>query len=283
MSLASCLQSLYKSIRDRCSKINVFENLSSNPVRVRRQILSTRLFFVLFIASLYILVTYTAVALQTVTETIKQPDLAVFERVEKKYPNTLECPCAKISVPYGKFFQAVPFFHQVCTSDFISQLWIDHVFGTNASFIWSFDVRASLSSVWQIIAGLCGTATTSIVDALDELAADALVTSLALPEKSLRAKTQAAFDIAYRTAVFNLAKSVTIVHRLNQANGYLTGISRNFVAATGGSVLGGIQPLFSVDTKQHLSATEPFCLCQREMVRVPYLEDSTCSICGQQV
>ena len=256
-------RSLYESLAVKFSKVNLFETRSIDLIVVRRQILTTRLFLVLFISSLSILIFYTTISVQSITETIKQPNLATYTRLEKKYPETLQCSCGQIAIPYGAFYRATPFFHQVCTSNFVSQLWIDHIFRANLTYLWPFDVRASLSAMWQIIAGLCRSATNSITDALDEFADEALITSFTLSEKPLQAKIQTAFTISYQTALYNLARSLTIIHRLTQANGYLTGTSVNFIVATSGNIFGDIASLFMVDTKNYGPSTNEWCLCQR--------------------
>ncbi|CAF3935239.1 unnamed protein product, partial [Rotaria sordida] len=111
-----------------------------------------------------------------------------------QYPDTLRCPCTKLAIPYGTFVNVVPSFHQVCSSNFVSQSWIDFAFKTNTTFIWPMDIRTSLSAMWQLIAAFCSSATKIIPDALNEFSNLPLINTMILPEDLLQTKTHTALD-----------------------------------------------------------------------------------------
>ena len=39
--------------------------------------------------------------------------------------NELTCPCSNVAIPYHKFIRLTPIFHQVCSSDFVTESWIN--------------------------------------------------------------------------------------------------------------------------------------------------------------
>jgi hypothetical protein len=45
-----------------------------------------------------------------------------------KCPNALYCPCSKVGIAYDTFVTINVTFHQVCSSQFIEQTWIDVLF-----------------------------------------------------------------------------------------------------------------------------------------------------------
>jgi hypothetical protein len=174
--------------------LNLFKNRSTDATVVKRQIITTRLFLFLLTGCLLVLLSYTSLSVQERTETLQKPIFAVYSTLQKNYPNSLQCPCTQLMIPYGTFVQNKPVFHQVCSSDFVSQSWIDFIFATNVSFIWSLDVRTSLSSMWQLVASLCQSATNTIFDELNQFANDLLITSEVISEEILQATTQTALE-----------------------------------------------------------------------------------------
>ena len=80
---------------------------------------ATRLYLVLLTLSIVALMTYSSVEIRTNTFTVRQPSLATFETLNTYYSTTLQCPCARVSVPHSKIFKlSRPRLHQVKNSDF---------------------------------------------------------------------------------------------------------------------------------------------------------------------
>ncbi|CAF5030928.1 unnamed protein product, partial [Rotaria sp. Silwood1] len=155
MFIFNLLRSTYNYCRVKLITLNLFDSQSTDPTKVYHEILSTRLFIVLFGASLIILTTYTSFSPQMTTEKIQSPSISDYERLQKQYSDTLQCLCSKISIPYYRFTNVDLSFHQVCSSYFISQEWIDFLFKNDGGNLWPMDVRTSLSAMWQLITILC--------------------------------------------------------------------------------------------------------------------------------
>ncbi|UJR18834.1 hypothetical protein I4U23_021962 [Adineta vaga] len=151
MQVRVLLQSLYKIVHIKWITLNVFDSRTTDPLIIRREILSTRLYIILVLISLIIFKTYASLSQQNETKTVSFPSQSVYENLLKKYQNNLQCTCTKVLIPYEKFVKTIPSFHQVCSSDFISQEWIDFIFKADSTLIWPIDVRTSLSSMWQLI------------------------------------------------------------------------------------------------------------------------------------
>ncbi len=69
--------------------------------------------------------------------------------------NSSECPCELISVPYENFISILPIYDQICSSDFVSQQWIDYLFYENTSYYFQLDFRHSALAQFQILRTLC--------------------------------------------------------------------------------------------------------------------------------
>ncbi|CAF4061530.1 unnamed protein product [Adineta steineri] len=231
MFIQLLLQSFYKIVCNKWNTGNIFDSRSLDPLVIRREILSTRLYIVLII-SLIILTTYTSLSNRIENKTVISPSQSIYENLQQKYANSLQCSCTKISIPYGSFVKIVPLFHQVCSSDFISQQWINSIFQTNSTFIWPIDVRTSLSAMWQLIRTFCQSSINITTDAMNQFDNSLLINTMLLTEELLEAKVQAALYLLRQTASSTLIQPMTIAHKVTQANQLVTGLLTNYVAVT---------------------------------------------------
>ncbi|CAF3727584.1 unnamed protein product [Adineta steineri] len=232
MCIQLLLQSFYKIVCNKWNTGNIYDSRSLDPLIIRREILSTRLYIVLVIISLITLTIYSSLSNRTENKTVILPSQSIYENLQNKYATSLQCSCTKISIPYGDFVKIVPLFHQVCSSDFISQQWINFIFQANSTFIWPIDVRTSLSAMWQLIRTFCQSSINMTTDALNQFNNSPLINTMLLTEELLEAKVQAALYLLRQTASATLIQPMTIVHKVTQANQLVTGLLTNYVAVT---------------------------------------------------
>ncbi|UJR08052.1 hypothetical protein I4U23_012329 [Adineta vaga] len=229
MSIRLRLQLSYKTVFDQVIRWNLFDSRSPDPLIIRREILSTRLYIILVIISLIILTTYISITNQIETRTITFPSQSVYENFQKKYSDSLQCVCTKLSIPYGKFVQTIPKFHQVCSSDFISQKWIDFIFRINITSIMPIDVRTSLSTMFQLIRSFCQSATNTTIDILNQFDNFPLINPILLTKQILTAKVQTTSHLLHQTTAPNFIQSMLLAHKMAQANQLITGLLTNYV------------------------------------------------------
>ena len=211
--------------------MNLFKNGSTDLDVIYRQVLTTRLFLVLFGAAFAILLSYTLIDEQNITETIQQPGLATFKTLEK-YFNSLYCPCGRISIPHGRFVETKPLYHQVCSSDFVTQPWIDFTFGANREFIWSMDIRITLSAMWQMIATLCQSAANNVDNAMKEFGNNPLISSTVFFETYLEASIQAALQDAQQRAIDHFTTDLNVIKTITRINAFMSGMGTNFLGTS---------------------------------------------------
>ena len=220
---------MFNKLRSQFLDLNLYDSHSTDPSVKIREIRSTRLFLLLFTISILILTTYTLFILRTKSETIEHPSLHRYNQLEQLYPNTLSCTCTKISILYNDFISVTPQFHQVCSSDFISQAWIDFTLGNNRATLWPMDVRTSLSFMWQLIATLCHQTKATLAMSVEDFELSPLVSSTLFSRRLLESKVQEAIDNLRLLASDRLLRPLKTVHQITLINDYLTGVSTNHV------------------------------------------------------
>ncbi|CAF4375531.1 unnamed protein product, partial [Adineta steineri] len=85
--------------------LNIFpiRSFGSNITRIEAKHLgqlTTRLYLILLLNSFVILSLYTAVKPQTLINTYMRPSLDIYNRLLLDHPDSIQCPCSSISIPY---------------------------------------------------------------------------------------------------------------------------------------------------------------------------------------
>lgn len=101
-------------IVDYLKKLNFYVSTDEDTQQeYQDQILSTRIFILLFIVSLIGLFGYSTLSYQLTIQQIQNPDQITFENLNSRYSDTLICPCSQTSIEFNQFLQVDLSYHQV--------------------------------------------------------------------------------------------------------------------------------------------------------------------------
>jgi hypothetical protein len=111
----SLLGSLFHRLIKKFPEMNFFKTDETEIcLETRRyQIISTRLYIILWLISVIFLTIYTGLSLKTSNIVVNSPSITVTNQLELNNYNDFSCPCSKISIPYGTFTSFNYIFHQV--------------------------------------------------------------------------------------------------------------------------------------------------------------------------
>lgn len=266
MMVVGCsLKSLCNLLYQKFIRFNLFNSRSTDPTTIRYQLFATRLYLATFLVFIFILTFYTSIHERINEDMIYFPKIDLYKKLQKKYPKTLNCPCTKLAIPYGTFVNVSPSFHQVCSSNFVSQSWIDFAFQTNTTSIWPMDIRTSLSAMWQLIAAACSSSTKLVSDALTEFSNVPLINSVVLSEDQLKIKAHTTLNFTLRVISNSSMKMLTAFEKISIANGLITGLLTNYVVRTSSFSPGGVaQSLIPVVVRYILLGSNTTCTCMIE-------------------
>ena len=76
-------------------------------------IIASRIYIVLLSAGIIILMLINGLTQVTTSVTVKSPTLAIYEKLQAEYSNSLSCPCKQIATPYSTFLTITASYHQV--------------------------------------------------------------------------------------------------------------------------------------------------------------------------
>ena len=137
---------------------NLFPSIppSTDEHQLQNERISSRLFIVLFISSLFILLLYTSLVNVTQTVTIKAPTITQYSQLYSRFPQTLTCPCSTISINYDTFLHVNYTLHQVCNSVFVTQPWISYLSTSHGGRpLYTEDFRWTSTSAFQGLSAFC--------------------------------------------------------------------------------------------------------------------------------
>ena len=189
-------ESLVKTIRQAtkaATELNFFqvEMGSFEAFDKQKAAISTRIYIILSISLLTILTVYSALDYENQVVIIYDPTQPDFDNLHKNFPNTLTCPCREVTVPYSSFMSVLPEYHPICSSIFVSDIWINTLFNPNISYFYALDFRSSASGQFQILSSFCSLAKRYVSDGIDDFLSDTLLSPIALSSQTLNVQCQA--------------------------------------------------------------------------------------------
>ncbi|CAF0881122.1 unnamed protein product [Didymodactylos carnosus] len=237
------LYNLYEFVKEKIKKFNLFESkpLSIDAHEITNQLHSTRLFIITFTVALIVLVFYTSLSNRTVTVTIKSPTLEHYSELQEKYPQTLLCPCTEISIPYSKLIQLSPTYHQLCSSQFITDEWFQYtvykLYLTPTELIHD-DFRWRSSFGFQMLSSFCQLSSQTINDELLRfysllyLSSSSTITS----NHTFQVEIQALIKQFQSTTKNSFLQILQLILDITQSNSLISGLNTNYYVTLLGTV-----------------------------------------------
>jgi hypothetical protein len=195
----------HHTIANYFPKLNIYSDERS--LSITEQLIATRLNLCCLIISLFILLMIRGFTPQIQMVTIISPTLSQFEHLINQYPSTLSCPCSQANIPYNTFLSFNPEYHQICSSQFITQSWISSLFSINTSQYLPYDFRTSVSSQFQVLALLCRTASTSVSNALIVFGMKNMINSHVLSRAIFDAQNEALIQHLQTATIANVLRT----------------------------------------------------------------------------
>lgn len=215
-----------QSTKTKLVHLNLFRDRSTNAEKLRKQILSTRLYLVAFTSILFILVLYTSLNKKTITINVPLTDLTQYEQLQSKYPNTLSCPCSEISIEYDLFIQLTPSYHDVCSSDFVTQRWIDYLF--DETKMNDRDFHATASAQFQVLASLCQLTQDTINASLTQFYSTKFISNQLVSMELFQTESNGVVNLFQKLTPQTFKRTLDIIRGVVQGNLFMSAYQTNW-------------------------------------------------------
>ncbi|CAF1258824.1 unnamed protein product [Adineta steineri] len=268
-NISNHLSQLYRKVKSYIQDFNLFPSVppSTDEHQLRNEKISTRIFLYLLTLSLAILLLYNSLNNVTQTVNVKAPTMTKYLELYLTYSQTLKCPCKQISINYDTFLSIEYTFHQVCTSVFITQDWINFL---NEEYYYGGDLylddyRLTSIFTFQALNTFCGLANQTTSIRLTQFYSTQYVSAFVIPSEIFDPQVQTLVEQFISSTTHDFSLSISTVRDTTQSNALFSSQQSNYeMYLLGGRGYAYTDPWSYGDCSCSLSAT---CIEQSSMFR----------------
>ncbi|CAF1245633.1 unnamed protein product [Rotaria sordida] len=152
----------------------------------------------------------------SVTNQISNPSSKTYENLLIQHSNTLQCPCSRMSIKYKSFMNlSVLNRHQVCSSDFIKDKWIETLLLPNLQSTYSpTEFQTSAIGFFQLLASFCQFTEQYLTDELSALTNKSLIHSQVVSPLQLNIQIQSIikqFQVDTSNSFLNILELIRVM------------------------------------------------------------------------
>ncbi|CAF1106786.1 unnamed protein product [Rotaria sordida] len=177
------------------------------------------------------------------------------------------CRCSQTSIPYPQFVSFNPQFHQVCSSDFVSEEWFSSLFNVNTSNYHPLDFRLVASAQFQVLSILCRTSRQAVIDALKGFNSIAILSPNALSYDALNSYIGPSIEQFQKNTLDNFRSYHHFVSSLIEEHRFISALRTNFYTRSvpGSNISVTFSAIYpqQVDLTQSSSMLNETCRCDR--------------------
>ena len=225
-------------LKRRVQNFNLFPSIppTTDIYELRTQIISTRSFIVMLIMSLYILLIYMLAFRITAIAIEPTPTLDRYEFLYARYSETLTCPCKKTSIDYEQMLHIQYELHQVCSSDLVSERWLQFLLGVRALYGYGYtvsfltrrlDFRVSAPLIFQGLSYLCRMADEAINYSIQQTYITQYTSLALLSPVELQIQVQIVLGNLKSSTTSKLLLSIQTIREVIQVNSIATSVESN--------------------------------------------------------
>jgi hypothetical protein len=253
------------SVKNYLLNLNFFESSDDNTDREdehqrRSNIIATRVYLIVLVLALIIITLIFALSLQTVIVTVEHPSKLQFEIL----PPNAHCPCSRMSIPYGEFTSIQWTFHQVCSSDFVSDRWIEAMFSySNSTYFYYTDFRTYGSAQFQALASFCRLSQAGVIQTTSLFYLTSLISAQVQSEAVFQLQVQASISQFQLIAPNEFVKQLKLVREMIMADGLISALQTNAMLTY---PIGGIDEYYIIMwDMSYPSDNDSWCLCSVDL------------------
>ncbi|UJR12721.1 hypothetical protein I4U23_016895 [Adineta vaga] len=210
-------------LKKSIEQLNLFKNiLQRTEDSIKRQKIITRVYLILLFGTISALCLFTLLQRETVIKYESNPTIKTYNSLEIIYASTLRCPCSNKTISYKNFLYFSPVFHQICSSSFVQNGWIEMI-KLNAGILSLDDWRNKAYPQFQILSDLCQLANKTIIDAIDRFLNQFFISSSLINENDFSKQLNTTLNLFYNSTVYNFIFLKDIVSLIMQVDQFYMG------------------------------------------------------------
>ncbi|CAF3452358.1 unnamed protein product [Rotaria sp. Silwood2] len=226
---------------------NLFPSIppSTNLFDLRIQRIATRLYILCLLLSTTTIIIYISLVKITNTVNVNKPSFKEYLRLHSIHSETLICPCTTISIDYKAFLHVEHTLHQVCTSIYVTNDWINYLSLSFDDIPYDPpDFRWTGTNIFQTLSTFCALANRTISDGLSQFYSNRYISSMITSSYLFESEIQSIFEEFTTLRISHFLLSLKTVRDIIQANVLLSAKQTNMlIYFVEGSRFGYLVPL----------------------------------------
>ena len=190
----------------------------------------SRLHFVMLVVILGGIYSFSVSSLQSITVQAIKPSLSTYRNLSKQFADSLQCSCSELSIKYGSFLNITPRFHHICSSEFVSDRWIEYLYGDGklSTRFPPTDFRASATGQFQFLTSLCQLSERTVRDSLSQLMTNDLINTQMLSSNQLDQRLRQIIDEFQFTTPNTFLNTLNLIREMTGANMFMSMLYTNW-------------------------------------------------------
>ena len=220
------------SLNDYVVNLRIFESSadadSREDARQRRvRINATRTYLAILLLVLMIFLVASLITSETKLVQLDFPSLEQFQTL----PNDARCFCSGPSIPYASFFLLRVGFHDICSSDFVSNQWIEAIFtsGDSTSRL-PEHFRVFAGAQFQALASLCRLSQLHVSQSSTSFQQESLFSSDVLSKEVFLTRVYQSINQLLADVTNEFQQHLQMVRQMIVGNQLVSGSQSNFIA-----------------------------------------------------
>ncbi|CAF1352610.1 unnamed protein product [Adineta steineri] len=160
------------------------------------------------------------------------PSQSQYENLYASDLNGFQCPCSRISVSYKEFITINSTFHQVCTSDFVKDVWLNFLYGGDGGGLWflqsRYDIRVRGVAYFQLLSLLCSISQTTIKNAVNQFVEETFVSAQAISQSSFFVQTNATIRQFKTSTTSEFSRTLQLIRDITHGNTFISSFRLNW-------------------------------------------------------
>ncbi|CAF1639207.1 unnamed protein product [Adineta ricciae] len=227
-------ESISNRINQWLSKLNLFDKSTRINLKEQQQ-QATYIYIIILLISLSVLILYNSLIRSTKSFTIKNPSFEQYENLIEEYSiDSINCPCTQLSTSYSSFIEYQCSFHPICTSQFISPIYLQELFLIYNSLDrqyapkHAYTLQGTIFSHFQALLSLCNLAQDAVNDAWNTYFSSSLISDSLIHYNLFDKQINASLGQFKSTLSNNYLNNLQLIRGITQSNAFVSLYSTNW-------------------------------------------------------
>ncbi|CAF3996101.1 unnamed protein product, partial [Rotaria sordida] len=209
----------------------MFKANGSNQHQINYQRIATRLYLLVLLIPLIVISFYLLLNEDLQQKIISQPSEFQYKELEKIYSSNLYCPCSTVSMSYSTLIMIEPYFHQVCSSDLISDAWINYIKGDDVmnDYFSVFDYQNSGVFHFQLLSLLCQHAQQTVNISIKTFLQTQFLSSQVTSQNQFEAKINLSINDWKSQTIDQFLETIKIFQAVSHGNQLVSELSHYYI------------------------------------------------------